>query len=810
MYAQIAVARPLAGEWTYAIPALLEGALQVGHAVLVPLGSRSDTGYVVGFRETTELDPARVKALTRLLDPLPLFTAEQLKFYRWIADYYLAPLGMVIATATPSDTAARSIATLEPTDEGLEALTARAVEDPDAALVLRELVAKRGQTARALERGLEAEIPGEAVERAVRLLLRRGWAMKGQREVGGVRAVVQTATLSVPSDSWRERLPRAGARMAAMVEALAAAGGAVDVPVLLAEQGSAARSSLHRLAEAGVVRMGERESRHALDDSPPLGSATPPALNADQRAALAALTAPGVEGTFLLYGVTGSGKTEVFLGAAQAALDTGRQVLVLVPEIGLTPQLVGRFKARFGDQVAVLHSGLTGAERRSEWRRIRAQEARVAVGARSALFAPFRRLGLVVVDEEHDDSYKQDDRVPYSARDLAVVLGREHRCPTVLASATPSLESWYNAEQGRYKLLRLPQRATPRPVPQIEVVDLTEIEVPPGGVRPLFAPVVVEALTRCLEAGDQAMIMYNRRGYAPMVRCTTCQSAYECPNCQISMTWHRKAGVMSCHLCGLSRPYTGACPVCGGALEELGKGTERVEEELTRLFPTTPIGRMDADSTAVRGAHHRILQDFRDERTQLLVGTQMLAKGHDFPRVQVAVVVSADHGFRMPDFRAAERTWALLVQLAGRAGRGDVPGKVFLQTWDPSHYALQYLNDPAGFMKAELHLRKTLRYPPFSRLALVRLSGPERPAVKARAEEIGGALRHAAPRGVEILGPAPAALPYKVGRWHFQVVIRAASVSVFLQYLRQMLPSLQGAARQGVRVSWDIDPRNLM
>ncbi|MBN2800098.1 MAG: primosomal protein N' [Deltaproteobacteria bacterium] len=811
MYAQIAVARPLVGELSYAIPPLLEGALEVGHAVFVPFGPRSETGYVVGFAEQIDVPPGKVRPITRLLDPLPLFTADQLRFFRWVADYYLVPLGMVISTATPSDIKARTLATLEPTDEGLEAITDRRAEG-ELALVLRELIARRGQTERGLKRGLEQEIDAPAVDKAVRALLRKGWIHRGEREIGGTRAVIQTAAMATDPATWRERLARPGARMVALVEALVRAGGPVDVRVLVAEQGASARSSLNRLVEAGVVQVAEREARHTLAEAPPLGASTPPNLNLDQRAALTALTAPGAEGTFLLFGVTGSGKTEVFLGAAQAALDLGRQVLVLVPEIGLTPQLVGRFKARFGEQVAVLHSGLTGSERLSEWRRIRAGDAQVAVGARSALFAPFRRLGLVVVDEEHDDSYKQDDGVPYSARDLAVVLGREHRCPTVLASATPSLESWHNAQQGRYQLLRLPKRATPRPVPQIEVVDLTEVEFPEGEARPVFAPVVVEAIDRCLLDGDQAIIMYNRRGYAPMVRCTSCQASYECPNCQISMTLHQRARVMSCHICGLSRPYTGECPVCGGELEELGKGTELVEEELARLFPDAPLGRMDADTTSVRGSHHTILQSFRDERTRLLVGTQMLAKGHDFPRVQVAVVVSADHGLRMPDFRAAERTWSLLVQLAGRAGRGDTPGRVFLQTWDPEHYAIQYLNDAAAFMAHELHIRESLRYPPFTRLALVRLSGPDRALVKERAEDLARTLRAALPRGkaVEILGAAPAALPFKVGRWHFQLVIRAKDVRVFRAFLRTQLPALRRSAAKGVRVSWDVDARNLM
>jgi primosomal protein N' (replication factor Y) len=516
-------------------------------------------------------------------------------------------------------------------------------------------------------------------------------------------------------------------------------------------------------------------------------------------------------GTFVLYGVTGSGKTEVFLGAAQATLDAGRQVLVLVPEIGLTPQLVGRFRARFGDSVAVLHSALTGTERLAEWRRIRAREARVAVGARSALFAPFHDLGLIVVDEEHDDSYKQDDGVRYSARDLAVVLGKLHSAPVVLASATPSLETWHNARLGRYALLPLPRRATPRPVPEVELFDLTALEASGDEPRPLFHPDVVQGLADCFAEGGKAIVLYNRRGYATMVQCETCGGSYECPNCGITMTLHRQANVVACHYCALRLPYDGKCPSCHHpGLEEMGKGTERVAEELARLFPDVPQARMDADTTAVRGSHHRILEAFRTGRARLLVGTQIVAKGHDFPDVHVAVVVSADHGFRLPDFRAAERTWALLVQLGGRAGRGEKPGRILLQTWCPEHYVLHHLDHADAFYEAESRIRKTLRYPPFSRLCLVRIENIDRNRAREAAMALGKRLRALAAGvlGVEVLGPAPAALPRLVGRWRWQLILRGTETRPF----REFLERARAAAKEerGTRITLDVDPRHIM
>ena len=813
MFVRVAVARPLTDTLTYSVPATM-GPLAVGHVVLVPLGRQAETGYVVdtlpadASAEAIGFDPARVKPVQRVLDRRPAFQSDQLAFLRWAARYYKVPLGLVIHTALPSEIRAKVLRVLHATDDGVLALTQRTVDGTDAQ-VLREVVSRPGLTARGLARRLGQELEAKAVKRAAERLVKAGRAEWADKEVGGRVAMVRTI-----QRTEAPRPARVGARMAVLLDRLETVGTeGMDLADLLADQPSSARSVVTRLERDGLVALGEREQRDLLDDAPALGASEPPVLNEHQQAALAALTAADADGTFLLYGVTGAGKTEVFLGAAQATLARGRQVLVMVPEIGLTPQLVGRFRARFGRGVAVLHSGLTGTQRLAAWRRIRAGEVDLAVGARSALFAPFRDLGLIVVDEEHDDSYKQDEGVPYSASDLAVVRGQRVGCPVVLASATPALESWHNARQGRYQLLTLPERATARPVPQVEVVDLTEVEPGPDGERPLLAPVVEAALRDTFARGGQAIVLYNRRGYATVVSCTACGATYECPNCGVAMTLHKGARRVTCHYCALSLPYRRACPVCKAeALEEGGKGTEQVEERLRALFPTVAIERMDADTTAQRGAHHRILTDFREGRTQLLVGTQIVAKGHDFPGVHTAVVISADRGFRMPDFRAAERTFALLVQVAGRAGRGDVPGRVLVQTWKPDNYVLEHLDDVQTFVDHELRLRRTLGYPPYTRLCLIRLDGVDRRQVLAAAEGLGRSLREAsrAVGGVGILGPAPAAMPRLVGRWRFQLVVRAEQAGVLQRFLDAHLSGLRKASRKGVRVSWDVDARHLM
>jgi primosomal protein N' (replication factor Y) len=348
-------------------------------------------------------------------------------------------------------------------------------------------------------------------------------------------------------------------------------------------------------------------------------------------------------------------------------------------------------------------------------------------------------------------------------------------------------------------------------VPRVEIIDLTELQIAEGAPRPLFAPEVVQALRDTFVQGGKAIVLYNRRGYATMVQCTTCGGTYECPNCGITMILHRSARVMACHYCGLKRSYDGSCPICKGSeLEELGRGTERVEEELVRLFPDVGLARMDADTTAVRGAHHRILQDFREGRSRLLVGTQIVAKGHDFPDVHTAVVVSADHGFRLPDFRSGERTWALLVQMAGRAGRGDQPARVLVQTWTPDHYALKHLDDVEGFYEVESRMRTALRYPPASRLCLLRLDGTDRRLVQQVAQRLANELRGRARAGVEVLGPAPAALAKLVGRWRWQVVLRGRDVRAFRSFLEGERRAIEAVAGHGVRLGIDVDPRHLM
>lgn len=788
---EVAVPLPVAGPFTYSH----RENLPVGTEVVVPFGSRHMTGWVVGPGTPpppVEGEPRlfgeepRVKPIEQVTDRRA-FGSEQLAFYRWIADYYLSPLGEVVATATPSGATAHTRHVYEPTEAGIEAIATGDLEGVVGG-VLREVVARPGLTRSALERRLHDEV--EDVPRALRAAMDAGFVRSEDVQIEGVRDEEDWIVLvgdpsSVPARATKQR---------DVLLALAAG------PKPTAELDGGAVS---RLVKAGLVRRETRARRDPFD--PDVAPSLPPLLNAEQAAAVAAVKGPG---TWLLHGVTGAGKTEVYLALASETIATGRQVLVLVPEIALTPQLVSRFAARFPGRVVAMHSALTGAERLRAWRRVEAGEVDVVVGPRSAVFAPLARLGLLVVDEENDDSYKQEDGVRYNARDLAIVRARTAGCPVLLGSATPSLESWENARTGRYHLLSIRRRATPRPVPTLRIVDMRD-ELIPDQPPPLLAREVHAALGEALKAGGKGILLYNRRGYASFVECPGCGEAYDCPSCGIAMVYHQAARRLDCHYCGFNRPFRPDCPKCGEPVAVLGRGTERVEEGVAELFPGVPIGRMDADTTAKRGAHERILTEFAEGRTRLLVGTQIVAKGHDFPDVHVAAVLGVDHILGMPDFRSGERTFALVTQLIGRAGRGEVPGRVFLQTHHPDHPVFGTIGDMDAFAEHERRVRRLLGYPPWSRLVLVRTEGTDRSAAREAAQEFAHLARQQANAyaGVDVLGPAPAPLPKLVGRWRYQVILRGRDLKSFRAFLAANHTSWK--APTGLRRILDVDPRSL-
>jgi len=567
---------------------------------------------------------------------------------------------------------------------------------------------------------------------------------------------------------------------------------------------------LKRLEELGLIRPEEREIYRNPFGDEMIEPDVPKQLNDQQRSArdrIAAALDSGAFAPFLLHGVTGSGKTEVYLQAIAHALGQGKNALVLVPEISLTPQLVRRFRARFTCGIAVLHSALSDGERYDEWRRIRREEVRIVIGARSALFAPLERIGVIVVDEEHEGSFKQGDGLRYNARDLALVRGRMEGAAVVLGSATPLITSLHAVDQEKLALLPLTERVEGRPMPGVSVVRMQGIKEP-------VSPLLLQALQENLAAGEQSLVFLNRRGFATILVCGDCGEPLTCPNCSVTLTYHRQRRQSICHYCDYAVPAPGVCQACSSlTVKELGAGTERVESELRELLPGARIVRMDSDTTSGKDSHNRLLKRMADREADILIGTQMIAKGHDFPGVTLVGVLNAEASLNTPDFRSAERTYQLLSQVIGRAGRGELPGRVIVQALDPSHYAIQCAisHDGDGFYRQEMEFRREAGYPPFQFLAALSISGISEEATEERAATatlLLGQIKRERSLRVEILGPAPAPLYRLRGRYRRQILLKSPTRGE----LRQLVAGWQERreAPGAVREIMDIDPIDMM
>ncbi len=745
--ARVAVPVPLGQAFTYEVPPELADQVVAGARVLVEFGRRRVLAVVLSaYDGEPDFDANKLKPLVALVDAEPVFPDELLEFLVQLARYYLAPLGEVMRLALP------------------------AVERSAKARLLQEGVAQAGALA--------------TVGRMVQ------WA----------------AAVDLAPDA---PLPRGQAKD--ILEHLRASGPSAVAE--LAGQWSNARPALKRLAAAGHVSLEQRPAQQDPFFSQAVPTDTAPELTAAQAEALGRVNQALGEGdpkSFLLQGVTGSGKTEVYLRAVGQVAREGRGSIVLVPEIALTPQLVSRFRARLGDDIAVLHSGLTENERHQMWRALRSGRVRIAIGARSALFAPVQSLALICVDEEHDGSFKQEEGVRYNARDMALL--RAHRAGAVclLGSATPSVSSEALVRGQKLERLMLPDRAySAATLPSVEIVDLRRVGPGPSGHR-LLSLTLHRALERTLEAKEQAILFLNRRGFAPTLLCEACGHLAECPNCAVSLTLHRRGGAaLRCHYCDYGIPVPTQCSACkSNRLSEEGAGTERIEAALTETFPTARIGRLDRD-VAAGVKSERILAQMRAKELDVLVGTQMVTKGHDLPEVTLVGVLNADSALSLPDFRAAERTFQLLVQVAGRAGRGDRPGNVLIQTYQPDHPAivLAARHDVVSFLDREMQARKELRYPPYSRIALVRVDAVEERVAERAAEGLAKLAAGACKDGAEILGPAPAPLARLRNRYRYRFMLRSASRGP----LRDALLAVARARENSkVRVAIDVDPMSML
>jgi primosomal protein N' (replication factor Y) len=757
-----------------------------GVRVLVPFGNRRMIGVVVGA--STEAEGHPLKEVAQVLDESPLVPPVLLDLAAWVADHYLAPPGECYRMVLPPAglRASRAVVRLVKTGVGVDDPVLRHLQDGPLRL---SALGKR--------LGRDPQSPVLRLRRAGLVAVEQAIDAPGFREV-------RVAVLAEPSVAPR------GRAQAEVRERLRAAGGRARVADLVRDRPSL-RGALDRLAESGGVRLvDERDVREP--GGLPAREASPVVPTPDQEAVLSPLLGALETGTFrpfLLHGVTGSGKTEVYFRAVEATLARGRGAIVLVPEIGLTPMLVRAARARFGDTVSVVHSELSAGERHDQWWRIREGDARVVVGARSAVFAPVPDLGLVVVDEEHDGSYKQDESPRYHGRDVAVMRARLEGCPAVLGSATPSVESHANALRGKYERLVLPQRIGPQGLPSVGIVD--HRAVLKAGGDPILSPALRDALVACLARREQSLLLLNRRGYATSLLCRECGQEAMCPNCSVSLTLHRGGRSALCHYCGHEVKAPAACPSCHGAYLRLtGFGTERVAEEVQAALPGARVERLDRDRARRRGVVAQTLAAFEKGEIDVLVGTQMIAKGHDFPRVTLVGVVDADVGLGIPDFRSAERTFQLLTQVAGRAGRGEAAGEVILQTYMPDHYALGHAceQDYDSFFEREMEFRRTMGYPPVAALVnvIVRATDAAKGAVEADA--LARALRASAGGRYRVLGPAHAPLARLRNEHRFQILLKGHRPAM-RDAVKAALVARYGPQRwPGVAV--DVDPLTVM
>lgn len=822
----VALPLPIHRTFTYEV----EGpAPAPGSRVLVPFRREERIGWVVGAGSDEPIKG--LKPVLDVLDAAPTVPEDLLDLCRWISEYYVAPLGIAIRAAMPSvlSDVSRDYLTLG-------APWRHALPTQMGSLRPRELKVLAGLRER----------EGPQRVKTVRKTLGMGSIWPEIRSLAAKGALThQTVPPPEPSVKTRrvvrvvrhlevlaerdEIFGRAGRQREAYAF-LEAAGGSAELSRMTGEEGFS-RTVVTGLEEKGLVAVADEEEFRDPFADMPAGDPARHTLTGDQQRALDALLAGVAEPSpppYLLQGITGSGKTLVYIELLRQVLAAGRSAIVLVPEISLTPQTVFRFRAHFGDEVAVLHSGLSDGERYDAWRRLRAGERRIAVGARSALFAPLADLGAVVVDEEHDGSYKQSEAPRYNARDLAVMRARAHGAVCVLGSATPSLESWHNARAGKFRRLLLPERVGGARLPEVRVVDLRTGRSDGGDERKkkkkgrgdgVLSTELVAAVDQRLRREEQVILLLNRRGYSAFVQCRECGEVEQCENCSISLTFHRTTQRIICHHCRFEAPAPSRCPRCGSDdLSFRGIGTEQVERITAETFPSARIARMDVDTTSGKWAHQRILERVERHEIDILLGTQMIAKGLDFPRVTLVGVVNADVGMHLPDFRASERTFQLLSQVAGRAGRGTLGGEVLIQTSLPDHYAVRaaVTHDFESFAEREYGERRNPVYPPHVRMINIVISSPDQ-ELAARAAEAGAAwmratLARAAKQGapeIDVVGPAPAPIERLHGRWRWHFLLRSASPGALGEAARRLVLRARLPAGD-VRLALDRDPVALL
>ena len=856
-YANIAFPLSVDQVFTYSVPPQMDAVVQIGTRVLAPFRGTRQEGVVVERLDETDLAPNIIKNISDCLEKTPTFSIEMLALTKWMAEYYVCSWGIALFCAVPAAVRTQKEQKVQllpeaPTPRGKVQKELVALLEAEGQLSLNQLARRMG-------------ISYQNLRPRITALQEKGIvSLDVTHKPKANTQLTSVATLTLPAADIEAEIDRlkgeaAGSGNSAGSQPsnrrhIAAAKHAEILQLLLDEGAPLATADLTKRVNASISLLRTLERRGFLHitraqavrnplSSEPIAATQPLQLNSAQSIAFTELQnilvpqtpgaspAPTVKRapTFLLHGVTGSGKTEVYMQAMTEVLGNGKSVIVLVPEISLTPQAASRFVGRFGERVALLHSRLSNGERYDQWHRIRKGEADIVIGPRSAVFAPVKELGLLIIDEEHSDSYKSDIVPRYHARDVAQKRGELANCPVVLGSATPSLESFHRAESGRYRLLSLPDRVLNRKMPEVHIVDMrTELK---KGNRTIFSDVLRNSIEERLERREQIILFLNRRGHSTYVFCRTCGYVERCENCAISLTFHFETKRLVCHHCGAKRPTHPTCPQCSSpAIRYFGLGTEAVEQEVRKAFPEARVKRFDADSTARKNAHQQILETFEQQQIDILIGTQMVSKGLDFPNVTLVGVIAADTSLNLPDFRASEQTFSLLTQVAGRSGRAELEGKVIIQTYMPEHYCIAAVqkHDYLGFYAQEVEARDASRYPPFSHVGTLLLRGKDEEQVEAAAHAVRDQLQiwltdrtpTAQPEEkdadvgettVEILGPAPAPLSKIEGkfRWHF--LLQSNSVESISQLLKHLTDEPPAALKSNaIEFVIDIDPTSIL
>jgi len=820
-FAHVAIPVHLRKLFTYRLPASMQRSAQVGSRVMVQLGAKATAGYIVelisGLRTGTSLIESEIKDIQELLDVDPPLTPEVLEITRWVADYYAAPWGEVLRAALPAGINATVEQTVSITEEGQRELSNSTDEATVKARALA-LLAAEGEfeiNAFALRMG-SARVPKWLRELETDRLIDRAYRTRKTATRAKRRLAVRLETTMAQSlDENRQPKSRMTPAQQRALDVLREHDGVMAIRDLV-RGANVSQSAIKTLLKKGLVTEFEEELRRDPLANAKLPEADNLTLTQAQAEALSSINDPLKAKAFtsiLLHGITGSGKTEVYIRAMHAAIEMNRGAMMLVPEISLTPILSRRLRVHFGDEIAIFHSSLSKGERFDEWSRLRSGEARVVLGTRSAVFAPVKNLGLIIIDEEQDSSYRQEESPFYHARDTAIVRAQKASAVVVLGSATPSLESFHNAQTGKYRYIQLPDRIANRPLARAEIIDMREVFA--RRKKPIvFSDELLTVIEQTHARGEQTIILLNRRGYSSFILCRSCGESIECPNCDVTLTYHRSDRTLVCHYCNHRQRAPSECPNCASKyIYFVGEGTEQIEEILRKRFPNVRMGRIDRDTKIRRHEFEKTLLDFGKGEIDLLVGTQMLAKGHDFPNVTLVGVISVDAGLALPDFRAAERTFQLITQVAGRAGRGTLPGRVLIQTYHPHHYALRHATaqDYRGFYDEEIRHRRNHGYPPFVVLALLLVRHKDPARARTTAQQLRNALNEAnLDHSCRILGPAPAPFARLRGEHRIQILVKSRSRKQMRAVIDEALKSFEDAGGDSRSVNLEIDPVSMM